>query len=94
MLQQVITRMGSNSFSLKGWSVGMIIAIYAFAGKNSHKAVIITLIPLMVFWALDSYYLILERKFRALYNSVRIKNDDDINFDMDFNNINISMKEL
>ena len=72
----------------------MIIAIYAFAGKNSHKAVIITLIPLMVFWALDSDYLILERKFSALYNSVRIKNDDDINFDMDFNNINISMKEL
>ena len=65
MIQQVITRMGSNSFSLKGWTVGMIVAIYAFAGNNAHKAVIITLIPLIVFWILDSYYLTLERKFRA-----------------------------
>ncbi len=94
MIQQVITRMGSNSFSLKGWTVGMIVAIYAFAGNNAHKAVIITLIPLIVFWILDSYYLTLERKFRALYNNVRLKNDNDINFDMDFNNIDINMKEL
>lgn len=94
MIQQVITRMGSNSFSLKGWTVGMIVAIYAFAGNNTHKAVIITLIPLIVFWILDSYYLTLERKFRALYNNVRLKNDNDINFDMDFNNIDINMKEL
>ena len=94
MIQQVITRMGSNSFLLKGWTVGMIVAIYAFAGNNAHKAVIITLIPLIVFWILDSYYLTLERKFRALYNNVRLKNDNDINFDMDFNNIDINMKEL
>lgn len=94
MIQQVITRMGSNSFSLKGWTVGMIVAIYAFAGNNAHKAVIITLIPLIVFWILDSYYLTLERKFRALYNNVRLKNDNDINFDMNFNNIDINMKEL
>lgn len=94
MIQQVITRMGSNSFSLKGWTVGMIVAIYAFAGNNAHKAVIITLIPLIVFWILDSYYLTLERKFRALYNNVRLKNDNDINFDMDFSNIDINMKEL
>lgn len=94
MIQQVITRMGSNSFSLKGWTVGMIVAIYAFAGNNAHKAVIITLIPLIVFWILDSYYLTLEKKFRALYNDVRLKNDNDINFDMNFNNIDINMKEL
>lgn len=94
MIQQVITRMGTNSFSLKGWSVGMMIAIYAFAGQNSHKAVVVTLIPLLVFWLLDSYYLTLERKFRALYNNVRLKKEEDIDFDMNFNNIEVSMKEL
>ena len=94
MIQQVITRMGTNSFSLKGWSVGMMIAIYAFAGHNSHKAVVVSLIPLLVFWLLDSYYLTLERKFRALYNNVRLKKEEDIDFDMNFNNIEVSMKEL
>ena len=94
MIQQVITRMGNNSFALKGWSVGMMIAIYAFAGQNSHKAVVVTLIPLIVFWFLDSYYLTLERKFRALYNDVRLRKEDEIDFDMNFDNIVVSMKDL
>lgn len=94
IIQQIITRMGNNSFSLKGWSVGIMIAIYAFAGKNEHKAVIVTLIPLIVFWFLDTYYLMLERKFRELYNEVRLKKEDDIDFDMNFNNIKISMKDI
>jgi hypothetical protein len=93
MIQQVIARMGTNSFSLKGWSVGMMIAIYAFAGQNSHKAVVVTLIPLLVFWLLDSYYLTLERKFRALYNDVRLRKEE-IDFDMNFDNIEVSLKEL
>jgi len=94
MIQQVITRMGNNSFELKGWSVGMMIAIYAFAGQNSHKAVVVTLIPLIVFWFLDSYYLTLERKFRALYDDVRLRKEDEIDFDMNFDNIVVSMKDL
>ncbi len=94
MIQQVITRMGNNSFALKGWSVGMMIAIYAFAGQNSHKAVVVTLIPLIVFWFLDSYYLTLERKFRALYDDVRLRKEDEIDFDMNFDNIVVSMKDL
>lgn len=49
MIQGVITRMGTNSFALKGWTVGIMIAIYAFAGKSNVKAVIVTLMPLIVF---------------------------------------------
>ena len=84
MIQSIIDRMGKNSFSLKGWSVGIMIAIYAFAGQNYNKAVIVTLIPLIIFWILDSYYLMLERKYRRLY--------DD--FDMNFNNISLKMNEI
>lgn len=94
MIQQIITRMGNNSFSLKGWSVGIMIAIYAFAGNNSHKAVVVTLIPLIVFWILDAYYLMLERKYRLLYEDVRIKKEDEINFDMNFNNVKVDLKAL
>ena len=35
MIQSIITRMGNNSFSLKGWAVGIMIAVYAFAGKSN-----------------------------------------------------------
>lgn len=49
MIQEIITRMGNNPFSLKKWAVGIMSAIYAFAGENFHKAVIVTVIPLMVF---------------------------------------------
>ena len=85
MIQGIISRMGNNAFSLKQWAVGIMIAIYAFAGENSHKAVIVTIIPLIVFWFLDSYYLMIERKYRCLYDEVRKKKKKNI----DFNNIKI-----
>ncbi len=94
MIQGIISRMGNNSFALKGWSVGIMIAIYAFAGQNSNKAVIITLIPLIVFWILDTYYLSLERKFRMLYDDVRYKDEKEINYSMNFNDINIKIGEV
>lgn len=94
MIQRIITRMGDNSFSLKQWAVGIMIAIYAFAGENSHKAVIVTIIPLVVFWILDSYYLMIERKFRCLYDEVRKKEEKNIDFDMNFNSIKVSMNNI
>lgn len=94
MIQGIIDRMERNSFSLKEWSIGIMIAIFAFAGKNTHKAVIITIIPLVVFWFLDAYYLMLERKFRALYDDVRLNDEDKIDFSMNFNSIKLDMKDV
>lgn len=94
MIQGVITRMGTNSFALKGWSVGIMIAIYAFAGNNSHKAVIVTLVPLVTMWLLDSYYLMLERKFRNLYDEVRKLKETNIDFNMNFNSTKINMIDV
>nr|DAP30356.1 MAG TPA: hypothetical protein [Bacteriophage sp.] len=94
MIQEIITRMGNNSFSLKQWSVGIMVAIYAFAGESSHKAVIVTIIPLIVFWLLDAYYLMLERKFRCLYDEVRIKKEEEIDFDMSFKFIRVKMSDV
>lgn len=94
MIQDIITRLGNNSFSLKQWSVGIMVAIYAFAGKNFHKAVIVTIIPLITFWLLDSYYLMLERKFRCLYDKVRIKKEEEIDFNMSFKSIKIRMCDM
>lgn len=94
MIQQTITRMSNNSFSLKGWAVGIMIAIYSFAGENTYKAVVVTLIPLIVFWLLDGYYLTLERKFRELYNNIRLREEKTIDFDMSYENIVINIKDI
>ncbi len=90
----VITRMGNNSFALKGWAVGVMIAVYSFASSNTRKAIIVTLIPLVVTWILDAYYLMTERKFRKLYDEERMKSEEEIDFSMDYNNVVLKIGEL
>lgn len=70
-IQNVITRMNTNSFQIKGWAVTIVsalLAVYA-ATKNNHF-VLVGIFPTMIFWFLDAYYLNQERKFRGLYNDV------------------------
>lgn len=82
-LQLIITRMNVNSFLLKGWAVTLVAALFAFAAKDANnKYVFITYISTIVFWVLDGYYLSLERQYRDLYNEIRKKTEDEIDFDL------------
>ena len=82
-LQLVITRMNVNSFFLKGWSVTLVSALFAFAAEDTNiHYVLITYISTPLFWFLDGYYLSQERQYRELYNVVRNKNVDEIDFDL------------
>lgn len=88
IIQSTVQRMGNNSFLLKGWAVLIIVAIFTFAGEqNNVQCILFTVIPLIVFWGLDTYYLQLERKYRMPYDEVRLKKEEDIDFDMNFNNV-------
>jgi carbon starvation protein CstA len=70
-IQGVVTRMGSNSFQMKGWMVVIVSALLAiYADNNNGLYPLFALIPVVIFWGLDSYYLWQERKFRGLYNDV------------------------
>ena len=70
-IQNVITRMNTNSFQLKEWAIVIISAILAlYASTKNPCFIIIGLFPAFIFWALDAYYLMQERKFRGLYNDV------------------------
>lgn len=83
MIQGIINRMASNSFMLKGWAVTLVAGIFALASKDTDKLYfLIAYIPIVVFWGLDSYYLLQERLYRALYNKVRLLNEKDIDFSM------------
>lgn len=45
------------------------------------------LIPAIIFWGLDGYFLSEERIYRKHYDRVRMKNEEDIDFSMDTSDI-------
>jgi hypothetical protein len=87
-LQLTITRMGVNSFLLKGWTVTLVAALFAFSAKDAknYDLTIISGLSTAVFWLLDSYFLQQERLFRNLYDTVRIMRAEEINFSMSTRN--------
>jgi len=69
ILQNVIQRMASNSSSCKAWCITIVSAILVLvADKGKPNFAYIALIPTFLFLALDTYYLGLEKGFRATYN--------------------------
>jgi len=84
-IQNVITRMNSNSFSIKKWTITLVSAILVAAyNKNFNSMVLFISVPIIIlFWWLDSFFLYQERLFRALYEEVALKEEEEINFTMD-----------
>lgn len=85
MLQQVITRMASNSFLIKGWSITLISALIAFAAKDKiYMMAWIAILPWLTFWMLDGFFLRQERLFRELFDDYRKQpQDTPTDFSMD-----------
>ncbi len=74
-IQAVITRLANNSFLMKGWALTVAGAFYGFAVKGTSWQVAATgLMPVLIFWGLDAYFLRQERLFRSLYDQVRQRN--------------------
>jgi len=83
MIQGIISRMANNSFLLKGWAVTLVAGIFTLASKDADKLYfIIAYIPIVVFWGLDSYYLLQERLYRALYEKVSAYDESDVDFSL------------
>ncbi len=83
IIQGVITRHNSNSFLIKGWTITIVSAIFAIAGTLKEPFLtLIPLIPILIFWYLDSFYLANERCFISLYNcaingyTLKVKNKE------------------
>ena len=70
-VQAMIARMNTNSFQLKGWTITIISALLAVSASTKKEGLIlISLLPITIFWCLDTYYLMQERKLRGLYNDI------------------------
>lgn len=69
IIQSVIQRMASNSTSCKAWCITLVSAILVvIANKTKPEYAFIALIPTLLFFVLDTYYLLLENRFRNSYD--------------------------
>jgi len=88
MLQNIIDRIAGNSFSLKGWSVVLVSALFALAASDSNTYfVYLAYLPSMMFWILGGYFLWQERLFHKLYDRVRTASESEIDFSMDTSSV-------
>jgi hypothetical protein len=75
LIQGVINRMANNSFLLKGWIISLIAVILALT-KDTIVATqlsyfnLILVLPVIVFWYLDAFFLHKERCYIKLYDWV------------------------
>ncbi|KUO18886.1 hypothetical protein [Streptomyces dysideae] len=71
-IQGVITRLGTNSFLVKGWALTLSAGLLALsASQLSWQLAAVGVVPLLCFWYLDGFFLRQERLFRHLYDDVR-----------------------
>jgi len=83
MIQNIVNRMASNSFLVKGWCVTLVSAVFVLSTKDANTMFIaVAFFPVLMFWILDAYFLRQERLFRKLYDQVRTTNESSIDFSM------------
>jgi hypothetical protein len=82
MISAVISRMNSNSFQIKGWTIALATAGCAFAAAaKSDVLFYVVLVAIPFLWALDASFLARERRFRNMYDAVRVSNSTDFGMD-------------
>lgn len=69
-IQATIARQAAHSFSVKGWSLTVAAALYAYTATHLEWwLALLALVPPVVFAGLDAFYLRQERLFRQLYSA-------------------------
>lgn len=82
MIQSVIERMSTTSAIFKGFCATIVAGVLAVSFTELNKWILVlTIIPVSCFLMLDIYYLRLEKRFRALYISVR-EGKKEVDFDL------------
>ena len=69
-IQGCIERMARNSFMIKGWAIVITIAFLGFMGSKKDIDIIMSIfiiLPVIILWSLDGYFLYIERCYRKLY---------------------------
>ena len=70
IMQGVIARMAENSRSCKVWCITLVSATLVLVARTGEpRHALIALAPTALFYLLDAYYLMLERRFRNSYDN-------------------------
>ena len=73
MIQDTINRRSTTSAILKGFAAAVVAGISSISFQESNNLVLILFfVPILCFWGMDAYYYQLEKKYRILYEKVRI----------------------
>ena len=80
MIQSVISRMANNSLQAKCWCLAIVGAAIVLSRST---IIIACVLPVVLFCYLDVRYLSLERSYRNLYDEVRVKSEDEIDFSLE-----------
>jgi hypothetical protein len=84
-IQNVIARLATDSFLMKGWGLTVAGAFFGFSAKDLNwRLAAVGLLPVIAFWCLDAYFLSRERLFRDLYIAVRTGTPAVDPFDMNY----------
>lgn len=77
MIQAVVARLANEAALIRGWSLTVAAAFYAYSAEAGSWAVaIVGIVAVAVFWGLNTYYLHTERRFRCLFNRARDQGED------------------
>lgn len=67
-IQAVIGRLGNNGFLIKGWAITVAGLFFGFAVNSTDwRLGVASVMPILLFWGIDAYFLWAERRFRSLY---------------------------
>ena len=82
-IQSIISRMAANSANAKNLCMTIVAALLAlYAGQNSKAYLLVSLVPIILFWLTDAMYLRLERGYRSLYDSCRAQSSEQLDFSL------------
>ena len=98
LIQSCINRMAKNSFSCKGWNLTLVAGIFALISENINKRYICIVILCidLCFWWLDSYFLLIEQKYRDKYEWVidkRLRGNTEYLYDLNPDNKNMNLED-
>lgn len=90
-IQATISRMGSNQFITRGWSITILTGIMALMiNSKQYDLLWLAVIITIIFWGVDGYYLTLERAFRQLYNETILVDPGMISYSMNVEKVTIN----
>ena len=83
MIQDVVKRMADTSAAVKRYALVSFVGAAGLAhALNEPVGMLLAMILLFVFWALDAQYLRQEKWFRDMYDLARTQDQDAIDFNL------------